>query len=96
MFIDGVADNLPASSNQMKIYRRAQSTDPECSRVKEYCRIGWPKGKIEQELMPYWRAQSYLTLKDDLLLYGSRIVVPTPLRKETLEKVHAGHQGRER
>ena len=36
MFIDGVADNLPASSNQMEIYRRAQSTDPECSRAKEY------------------------------------------------------------
>ena len=51
---------------------------------------------MEPELIPYWKARKYLTLKDDLLLYGNRIVIPTPLRKETLEKVHAGHQGIER
>ena len=51
---------------------------------------------MEPELIPYWKARKYLTLKDDLLLHGNRIVIPTPLRKETLEKVHAGHQGVER
>ena len=51
---------------------------------------------MEPELIPYWKARKYLTLKDDLLLHGNRIVIPTALRKETLEKVHAGHQGIER
>ena len=31
-----------------------------------------------------------------LLLYGNRIVVPTALQKDTLTKIHQGHQGVER
>ncbi len=34
-----------------------------------------------------------LTLGDDLLLCGSRLVVPEALREETLKKLHQGHQG---
>lgn len=57
----------------------------------------WPKREeIEPELIPYWRVRSFLTLKDELILYGSHIVIPTSLREEMMEKVHAGHQGIER
>ena len=93
-FIESVAVNLPASSNQLEAYKRAQSADPICSRLKEYCLSSWSKGEeIEPELVPYWKARSFLTLQDELLLYGSRIVISTSLREETIEKVHAGHQG---
>ena len=37
-----------------------------------------------------------LTLCDDLLFYNSRIVVPSSLRRETMLKIHEGHQGMER
>ncbi len=30
---------------------------------------------------------------EDLLLYGSRIVIPKSLQAETLSKIHNGHQG---
>ena len=33
---------------------------------------------------------------DNLLLYGNRIIVPSKLRKETLAKIHHGHQGIQR
>ena len=96
-FIESVIDSLPASLDRMEAFKKAQSSDPECSRVKEYCLSSWPvKEKVEDDLIPYWKVRNYLTLKDGLLLYGNRIVIPTPLREETLEKVHAGHQGRER
>ena len=97
LFIESVEDNLPASTKQLEAYKRAQSADSVCSRLKEYCLSCWPKREeIEPELIPYWKARSFLTLKDELLLYGSRIVIPTSLREETMEKVHAGHQGIER
>ena len=35
-------------------------------------------------------------MDDGLLLYGSRIVVPSALQKDTIEKIHFGHQGIER
>ena len=34
--------------------------------------------------------------KSGLLLYGKRIVVPEALRKQTLQKIHTGHQGIQR
>ena len=92
-FIRVIVDNLPASSDRIEAFKKAQSEDPECSRVKEYCLSSWPvKEKVEEDI-PYWKVRSFLTL---LLLHGNRIVIPTSLRQETLKKVHAGHQGRER
>ena len=37
-----------------------------------------------------------ITFCDDLLLFGSRIVVPKSLQAETLQKIHHGHQGIQR
>ena len=45
---------------------------------------------------PYWEAQGDLTIGEDLLLYGGRIVVPEALQTETLQKLHQGHQGIQR
>ena len=37
-----------------------------------------------------------MSLNDDLLLYGARIVVPKSMREDTLQKIHQGHQGIQR
>ena len=84
-FIESVTESLPASSNQLEAYKKAQASDTACSRVKEYCLSSWPKReRVEPELIPYWNARSYLTVKDDLLLHGNRTVTPTSLRKQIL------------
>ena len=71
--------------------------DAECSKVREYCQTNWPaKYSIESSLKPYWKVRGSLTLCNDLLLYNSRIVVPPSLRRETMLKIHEGHQGVER
>jgi len=36
---------------------------------------------------------SEVSLCDDLLLFGSRIVVPETMRKMILQKIHQGRQG---
>ena len=46
---------------------------------------------MNEAIAPYWEAEGMLTLKDDLLLYGSRIVVQASLQKETVMKLHEGH-----
>ena len=41
----------------------------------------------------------YYNFRDDLMYYvgilikGSRIVIPEPMRKKILKKIHEGHQG---
>lgn len=88
---------LTGKYHHHETYKTAQDVDPECSKVKEYCLSRWPSQKdIQPELMPYWKMRNFLNLHENLLLYNSRIVVPTALRKETLDKIHTGHQGTER
>lgn len=41
----------------------------------------------------YWPYRAQLTLVNNLLLYDSRIVIPSALRQDVLEKLHEGHQG---
>ena len=35
-----------------------------------------------------------ITVLDGLLMRGSRIIIPSPLRSTMLEKIHTGHQGK--
>ena len=90
--------HLPASNERVEEYRKEQATDPICSLVISYCRHGWPnENKIASEIKPYWKARGELTVHNDtLLLYNRRIVVPKSLQRQTLQKIHTGHQGIQR
>ena len=87
--------SLPASEHRLLRYQQCQEQDPVCSKVIQYCQSKWPnKRSVSQELKPYWEARGLLTVsKNNLLLYGNRIVVPEILKRETMEKLHSGHQG---
>ncbi len=96
-WVHTIVQSLPASPQRLKQYCEAQAHDPVCSELMKYCRVGWPaKSHLKPELKPYWETRNRLSLSQDLLLYGSRIVVPCALQKETLEKIHQGHQGIQR
>ena len=87
-------DNLPASSQRLDEFRKAQAADTVCSTLINYCQCDWPKKHdIPLQLKPYWQARGQLTVHNNLLLYGPRIVIPAPWQKEILSKIHEGHQG---
>ena len=86
--------HLPASNRRLQEYKKAQQEDPQCHRVLQYCRNGWPNiHDVDPSVRAYWDIQGELTEADGLLMRGRCIVVPKSLQKETLMKLHAGHQG---
>ena len=88
---------IPASKERLETYRRAQHSDPTCSMVMEHCRKGWPdKRTLTADVKLYWSVRGELTIGEDLLLYGGRIVVLKTMRTETIQKLHQGHQGIQR
>ncbi len=96
-FVAAVAANLPASAERLEAYRISQTRDATCSQVVKFCQSEWPaKQRISTELKPYWEVREHLTVCNGLLMYDNRIVVPESLRRETLQKVHEGHQGIQR
>ena len=94
LFMEAVTSSLPTSHNRLQEYCDEQKVDPVCSRIRSYCTSGWPDiSQIPPDLKPYAEIRSELTLCNDILLRGWRIVVPTSLQNMTLEKIHHGHQG---
>ena len=92
-FIASITSHLPASQQRLLVYQKAQATDSVYSRVITNCKSEWPKSLSDPELKLYWTVRGNLTLHNELLLYGKRIVVPKQLQAETLQKIHTGHQG---
>ena len=71
----------------------AQAQDEILSQVILYCKEGWPEKNLKGPVKKFWMTRNELSLHDDLLLRGSRIVIPSDLKQEILQKLHVGHQG---
>jgi len=58
-----------------------------------FCQNGWPENeKLQKQLKPYAAVTLELNIVSGLLLRGNRIVIPSKLQSDMIEKLHAGHQ----
>ena len=91
MHVNLVLESLPATEKQLKCIKEAQAEDAVCSQVLKY---GWPnKNTLSGPVKPYFRFTGKLNVQNGLLLKGSRIVIPTSLQIEMLDRLHIAHQG---
>ena len=90
-YVNSVVKSLPATEERLRFIRDEQGKDPECCKLKEYCEKGsidWT-GPVKQ----YFQVRNELTIADNLLMRGNRVVIPTSLRADILERLHTGHLG---
>ena len=93
-YVDLVIRHLPATEQRVTEIREYQKADGVCQKIVVYCQSGWPeKSSLPPELKPYYQVAAELTVQKGLILRGSRMVIPPPMRKRVLDKVHTGHQG---
>ncbi|XP_064476237.1 uncharacterized protein K02A2.6-like [Ornithodoros turicata] len=93
-FVRGGIEAIPDSDKLLDRIREFQKKYEVCSTIREYCKTGWPpKGRINQALRPYYEQMAKLSVCEDVLLCGQRIVIPMCLREEILGRIHEGHQG---
>ena len=94
VYVDSIVSDFPASQGKLREIQIMQEEDPVCRVLLSYVQNGWPtKHELPSLLKPYWQHQNELTLVRGLLLRGTRIVIPSDLRVEMLERLHQGHQG---
>ncbi|XP_014220348.1 uncharacterized protein K02A2.6-like [Trichogramma pretiosum] len=84
-----IEDKLPVDHAQIK---KATRTDPILSKVFMYTRDGWPES-IDDALKPYFHHLSELSINQDLLIWGYRVLIPKKHRLRTLEELHSMHLG---
>ena len=82
-------ETLPVTATQLKT---ATNRDTILSKVLRYNKHGWPT-EVPDTLRPYWYRRSELSIEDDCILWGTRVVVPLKLREEVLEELHRSHIG---
>ncbi|KAG1682227.1 hypothetical protein GQR58_011230 [Nymphon striatum] len=93
-YVNLVLNNMPASDRRLQQIREHQLEDELCCQLSQYVKEGWPdKNKLTSLLQQYWTYRAELTIVQGLLLYRSRIFIPSSLRLEMLDRLHEGHQG---
>ncbi|KAL7298999.1 hypothetical protein TKK_0008096 [Trichogramma kaykai] len=75
-----------------KIVRHETRIDPTLIEVMKHLNFGWPN-QVDPELLPYKNRCNSLTIEQDCIMFGHRIVIPKALRGEVLSELHAAHMG---
>lgn len=87
-------DSLPLT--YADIVRETQKC-PTLQRVITYLTNGWPsRDEISNEVAPFLARHSSLSVKDQCLLFGERVVVPECFRQAVLHRLHQDHPGQYR
>ena len=73
--------------------RHWTKTDCILSKVLLYLQKGWPDVCPSDDIKPYWTKQNELSLQDNCILWGNRVVVPLQGRQQLLHELHEGHFG---
>ena len=92
IFVNAVIQSLLATEERLQQIRESQKRDATCIQLKQYCQFGWPE-VLSKDIQPFQSVAAALSVENELLLKGSRIVIPTELRSEMLAKLHEGHLG---
>ena len=75
--------------------RQATQINDELALLKHTIMTGWPTNirEILQILHPYWTFHKELTIEDDLILKGTRIIIPAKKHEAILRQIHDSHLG---
>ena len=83
-------DSLPITHKEIS---HATRVDPVLSKVLDFVRHGWPQHVEDLRLQPFFNRRFELSVEQDCLLWGLRVIIPARYQKDMLEELHAGHPG---
>ena len=93
-----ILSSLPISSTKFQLIQNETSKDQDLQCVIKYINEGWPQTKSDTvgPAKPYFHVKNELTVTNNVIMTGSRLVIPSSLRNEMKKILHTGHLGIER
>ena len=75
--------------------KQVTNLDQSLQLLKDYITNSFPVdiSHLPPELQPLWRYREDMSIIDDVVLVGNRVLIPEPLRNETCNLLHSAHQG---
>lgn len=86
-------DSRPVDAAEIRNFTKK---DHVLRKVKSYILEGWPNSKnLPPEFKPYVQKKDELSLEDDIILWGHRVVIPDSkdIRQRLIDELHATHPG---
>ena len=77
--------------------QKETEVDETLQELMTICHTGWPEDKMEvpENLREYWPFRDEISCQSGVLYRGTRVIIPTSMRKSILEKAHKNHAGYE-
>jgi len=75
--------------------RRCAANDEEYQQLLNTILSGFPdhRSQLPEPIQHYWHVREHLTVDDNLIVHGCRLLIPTSMRKQVLSELHDSHQG---
>ena len=85
----------PIDNLRLQNLRDIASDDPDYQTLKQYITNGFPNQhkQLPESCRPYWSIRTHLSVEDDLIVYGCRLLIPAKMRRAVLALLHDSHQG---
>ena len=82
-------------SPHVKDLRAHAEKDEEYQQLRNTITSGFPehRGQLPELCKRYWHVRQHLTLDNNLIVHGCRLLIPTNMRKQVLTQLHESHQG---
>ena len=82
-------------SMRLQDLQRHATQDEEYQQLKAVILRGFPdhRGQLPDACKQYWQVCHNLTIEDDLIVYGCRLLIPLQIHREVLKQLHGAHQG---
>ncbi|XP_057667019.1 uncharacterized protein K02A2.6-like [Diorhabda carinulata] len=93
--VHNIDKKIPMSANKISEIVGETNNDTTLALVKKFIVQGWPKNNksLSPELKNLFQIRSELSIENDLILFGDRVVITKNLRILMLSKLHEGHLG---
>jgi hypothetical protein len=88
---------IPFSAEKSEQLKAATLADPTLTALRKIILEGWPKEKraVDPSIKHYWDFSETLSIYDDIIFKGEKVVIPASMINTILNSVHSGHRGAE-
>lgn len=90
-----MTQHLAVTRERLADFQGKTKNDAVLHQLKQAIELGWPESRkaVPSEICAFYTYWNKLTVQDEILFRGDRVIVPAAIRLEMLRKIHARHIG---
>ena len=81
-------NTTPIAAERIRVWT---NSDPLCSCILQFVRIGWPDSVQGVQLKPFANRKDELSVQDGCILWGNWVVIPKAGGENLLRELHEAH-----